>query len=117
MRKCLRFLRRLNSNIPDAEPILWRLAHIYRKLGNIELADVYDRKADPKYELWGKPVTDFSATDLDGKPISLQDYRGKVVLLDFWGAWCGFCIDEMPNLKKIYTTYKDQGFDIYRCQS
>ena len=97
---------------PDAEPILWRLAYIHRKLGNIELADVYDRKADPKYELWGKPVTDFSATDLDGNPISLQGYRGKVVLLDFWGVWCGFCIDEMPNLKKVYATYKDQGFDI-----
>ena len=97
---------------PDAEPILWRLAYIYRKLGNTELADVYDRRADPTYELIGKPVPDFSATDLDGNPISLQDYRGKVVLLDFWGVWCGFCIDEMPNLKKIYATYKDQGFDI-----
>ncbi len=97
---------------PDAEPILWRLAHIYRKLGNIELADLYDRKADPKYELWGKPVPAFSATDLDGNPISLQDYRGKVVLLDFWGVWCGFCIVEMPNLKRVYATYKDQGFDI-----
>ena len=97
---------------PDAEPILWRLAYIYRKLGNTELADVYDRKADPKYELWGKPVTDFSATDLDGNPISLQGYRGKVVLLDFWGVWCGFCIYEIPNLKKVYDTYKEQGFDI-----
>ena len=97
---------------PDAEPILWRLGYIYRKLGNITLADVYDRKADPKYELWGKPVTDFSATDLDGEPISLQDYRGKVVLLDFWGVWCGFCIVEMPNLKRVYDAYKDQGFDI-----
>ena len=97
---------------PDAEPILWRLADIYRKLGNTELADEYDRKADPKYELWGKPVPDFSATDLDGNPISLQDYRGKVVLLDFWGVWCGFCIIEMPNLKRVYATYKDQGFDI-----
>ncbi|MDE0685949.1 MAG: redoxin domain-containing protein [Candidatus Poribacteria bacterium] len=97
---------------PDAEPILWRLAYIYRKLGNTELADVYDRKADPTYELIGKPVPDFSATDLDGNPISLQDYRGKVVLLDFWGAWCGFCIEEMPNLKRVYDTYKDQGFDI-----
>ena len=97
---------------PDAEPILWRLAYIYRKLGNIELADVYDRKADPKYELWGKPVMDFSATDLDGNPISLQDYRGKVVLLDFWAVWCGFCIAEMPNLKSVYDTYKEQGFDI-----
>ena len=97
---------------PDAEPILWRLAYIYRKLGNTELADVYDRKADPTYELIGKPVPDFSATDLDGNPISLQDYRGKVVLLDFWGVWCGFCINEMPNLKRVYATYKEQGFDI-----
>ena len=97
---------------PDAEIILGRLAYIYERLGNTELAEVYHRKIDPKYKLWGKPVTDFSATDLDGNPISLQDYRGKVVLLDFWGVWCGFCIDEMPNLKKVYATYKDQGFDI-----
>ena len=97
---------------PDAEPILWRLGYIHRKLGNIELADIYDRRADPTYELWGKPVTDFSATDLDGDSISLQDYRGKVILLDFWAVWCGFCLDEMPNLKTVYDTYKDQGFDI-----
>ena len=97
---------------PDAEIILGRLAYIYERLGNTELAEVYHRKTDPKYELWGKPVSDFSATDLDGNPISLQDYRGKVVLLDFWGVWCGFCIDEMPNLKSVYATYKDQGFDI-----
>ena len=108
----LEIFKEAEQHHPDAEPILWRLGHIHRKLGNIELADVYDRKADPKYELWGKVVSDFSTTDLDGKPISLQQYRGKVVLLDFWGVWCGFCIDEMPNLKRVYGTYKDQGFDI-----
>ncbi len=97
---------------PDAESILSTLAYVHRKLGNIELSDVYERRADPKFDLWGKVVSDFSATDLDGKPISLQDYRGKVVLLDFWGVWCGFCIREIPNLKKVYDTYKDQGFDI-----
>ena len=108
----LEIFKEAEQQHPDAEPILWRVAYIYRKLGNIELADVYDRKADPTYELWGKPVPDFSATDLDGNPISLQDYRGKVVLLDFWGVWCGPCIAEMPNVKKVYDTYKDQGFDI-----
>ena len=97
---------------PDAEIILGRLAYIYERLGNTELAEVYRRKTDPKYKLWGKPVTDFSATDLDGNPISLQNYRGKVVLLYFWAVWCGFCLDEMPNLKRVYDTYKEQGFDI-----
>ena len=108
----LEIFKAAEREFPNAQPIHERLAYIYKKLGNTELADIYDRKADPKYELWGKLVPDFSATDLDGNPISLQQYRGKIVLLDFWGVWCGPCIAEMPNLKRVYATYKDQGFDI-----
>ena len=59
-----------------------------------------------------KPVPDFSATDLDGRPISLQQYRGKVVLLDFWAVWNSFCISDILNVKKIYDAYKDQGFEV-----
>ena len=70
------------------------------------------RRLAEAYEKFGKPAPDFSTTDLDGKPISLQQYRGKVILLDFWAVWNGFCIGEMLRVKKIYDTYKDQGFDV-----
>lgn len=70
------------------------------------------RRLAEAYEKFGQPAPDFSTTDLDGKPISLQQYRGKVVLLDFWAVWSGFCIGEMLRVKKIYDIYKDQGFDV-----
>ena len=79
-----------------------------RKLGKHGLS----RRLTEAYEKFGKLAPDFSATDIDGKPISLQQYRGKVVLLDFWAVWNGFCLGEMLRVKKIYDTYKDQGFDI-----
>ncbi len=97
---------------PNERFILERLSCIHERLGNAELAEVYGRKFDPRYELLGMPVPDFSATDLDGHPISLQDYRGKVVLLDFWVLWSPLCIVEMSEVKQIYDTYKDEGFDI-----
>ena len=70
------------------------------------------RRLAEAYEKFGQSAPDFSTTDLDSKPISLQQYRGKVVLLDFWAVWSGFCIGEMLRVKKIYDTYKDQGFDV-----
>ena len=85
---------------------------IYEELGNTELAIEYLSKIKPTLALLRKPVPDFSATDLDGKPISLQQYRGKVVLLDFWAVWNSFCISDILNIKKIYDTYKDQGFEV-----
>ena len=97
---------------PDNRYALEELARIHEELGNFDLAAEYRKKADPMSELVGKVVPDFSATDLDGKPISLQQYRRQVILLDFWGIWCGFCLAEMPNVKRVYNTYKDQGFDI-----
>ena len=62
--------------------------------------------------LVGKKAISFDVKDLDGNDLSLEQYRGKVILLDFWAVWCGPCIAEMPNVKQVYEEYKDANFQI-----
>ena len=108
----LQLYKNLEQQYPGNRTIFRKLAKIYESQGNSELAKEYLKKAEPISTSIGKTVPDFSATDLDGKPISIEAYRGKIVLLDFWAVWCGPCVAEMPNVKKVYNTYKDKGFDI-----
>ena len=49
----------------------------------------------------GQPAPEFTLDDLDGQPVSLSQFRGKVVLLDFWASWCGPCIGDLPHLRQI----------------
>ncbi len=60
----------------------------------------------------GLPAPLFRRESLSGKPITLEDYRGKVVLLDFWATFCPPCLQEMPHLKKCYEEYRARGFEI-----
>lgn len=60
----------------------------------------------------GNIAPDFRAKDVSGNTVSLSDYRGHVVLVEFWATWCPPCRELTPELNKIYEKYKDKGFVI-----
>jgi peroxiredoxin len=69
------------------------------------------RAAAPRTKMLepGAVAPDFTTLDLEGKPVRLRDYLGKVVVLDFWATWCGPCIVSMPHTQEVAAKYKDQG--------
>jgi peroxiredoxin len=58
----------------------------------------------------GTPAEDFRLIDLEGKQQSLSQYRGKVVLVNFWATWCKPCTTEMPAMQATYEKLRDKGF-------
>lgn len=67
-----------------------------------------DVETDTKTET--KPAPAFTLQDLNGKNVSLSDFKGKVVILDFWATWCAPCVQEIPHFIELYNQYKDKGF-------
>jgi len=60
----------------------------------------------------GVPAPNFTLPGLDGKMVSLTDYKGEVVLLNIWATWCPPCVEEMPSMEKLHQELKDEGFEI-----
>lgn len=61
----------------------------------------------------GDQYADFAQTDAQGKTVSLSSFEGKLVLLEFWGSWCGPCRKTNPELVKVYNEFKGKGFEIF----
>ncbi len=69
------------------------------------------RSSGRRVGLMGNPI-DIRGTTLEGQPFNIADWKGKVVLVDFWATWCGPCIGELPNVKQNYDLYHAKGFEI-----
>ncbi|WP_432711615.1 redoxin domain-containing protein [Pedobacter sp.] len=89
----------------------------YKGLGSTYKNTSYAKGIEAKIESQkiieaGGPAPDFTKPDVNGKPVSLSQFRGKYVLLDFWGSWCAPCRAANPRLKELYAMYAAKGFEI-----
>jgi len=89
------YYERLGSQTRQSKPGL----EIGRRLEQI-------RKGSP-----GSIAPEFSATNIDGQPLSLSNYRGRYILLDFWASWCIPCRKGNPHLRELYAKYKARGIE------
>ena len=77
-----------------------------------DINEVIGAKVDELYWI-GRKAPSLEGKDLDGKPVDLTtEYKGKVVLIDFWATWCAPCLAAMPDLIETYKRYHDRGFEI-----
>lgn len=60
------------------------------------------------------PAPEFSLENLEGKKVDIRDYRGKVILLNFWATWCPNCLKETPSFEKLFSQYHSQGLILFR---
>lgn len=75
-----------------------------------DLKTIYDNNKSLEI---GEIAPDIDLPQTNGVNLKLSSLRGKIVLIDFWASWCGPCRAEFPNVKRIYTRFKDKGFEIY----
>jgi cytochrome c biogenesis protein CcmG/thiol:disulfide interchange protein DsbE len=85
-------------------------ALIHDQLVQPEIAQPADEQMPTTFD--GKPAPEFTLSDISGRKVSLADYKGKAVLLNFWATWCGPCKVEIPWILKLREQYAGKGFEV-----
>lgn len=95
----------------EYKTVLNRYGDVDRRLSSAVQQSLAMLESDRKLKIGAEPIP-FSVTSLKGQKLSPEDFKGKVLLLDFWATWCAPCRQEMPNVIKVYDKYNDKGFEI-----
>ena len=90
--------------------------HVYEEIAskfflNADVRSLCENRIK-KMDMIDQPAPEVEGSDIAGGTVSLASLQGKVVLIDFWATNCPPCLEEMPNLKQIYTDFHDDGFEI-----
>ena len=86
------------------------IQHKFLKLFNILVLSILLSVSAAAQVKEGENAPNFTLKNLDGKEISLNQFRGKHILVNFWATWCGPCKIEMPSLEALYERFKDRNF-------
>lgn len=98
------------ANSPAFIPFAEKYIEEYKDSQNAENLKVQVKNA--KSFVIGAEAPNFAMNDLDGNEVNLTDFRGKVLLVDFWASWCGPCRKENPHVVKLYEKYAKMGFEV-----
>ena len=110
--QALMLVNELKSPVPDEQRVGKELKAIVRKYtDNHDIYSIISTRLnhDAVHVLWPIPL---DVPDIDGEEVSLDQYRGKIVLIDFWAITCVPCREEIPGLVEAYNDYHDAGFEI-----
>lgn len=106
------YFESLSQSLSEAYPGNTHVLDLSRRVNEYRRSQMQRQLADASLAV-GTVAPEIVLPDPDGNPLALSSFRGKVVMIDFWAAWCPPCRQVNPRLKQIYKKYKPLGFEIY----